>query len=417
MWIRFGMQPSYKCSSRWPLASAISSCIRRSTNSIIMCIVMQRLSPQSIRSHRCWPVARYLAFWAIWHTKWAPMTFIRWWRVVPAWHSFHIRMQLLVSSFCRKHFPFYSSSCCSYWALAVTSQCARVSLRPSEINSPNWSRGKQSYPSQSLATALDWHTQHRYASWTRSNFVHSFHFILFFVYNSQGGQWALTLIDYFGTSFIVFFLSIIEIVAVCWIYGMFDRLPVTYNWLICWRRSWFFTVFLFVHRTSAGVDRLCRDIEFMMNRKTGVYWRLCWGLITPLLLIFILLYTFVDFHPLTYNDKPFPAWAYGKPIEIEIEIQWQYQIFFSIRSVIGVSISILGIIQVPIFALRTVRRQRNGHTCGEKFAESFLPKADWGPMNPAKFEEYLKFVNSYESQRELLPRGNVFQRIKRNMFG
>lgn len=38
-------------------------------------------------------------------------------------------------------------------------------------------------------------------------------------------------------------------------------------------------------------------------------------------------------------------------------------------------------------------------------------------MNPAKFEEYLKFVNSYESQRELLPRGNVFQRIKRNMFG
>lgn len=35
----------------------------------------------------------------------------------------------------------------------------------------------------------------------------------------QGGQYMLNLVDYHGTSFIIFILVIGEIVAVCWIYG------------------------------------------------------------------------------------------------------------------------------------------------------------------------------------------------------
>lgn len=38
---------------------------------------------------------------------------------------------------------------------------------------------------------------------------------------SQGGQQMLNLVDFYGTSFIVFILTIGEIVAVCWVYGSY----------------------------------------------------------------------------------------------------------------------------------------------------------------------------------------------------
>lgn len=70
-----------------------------------------------------------------------------------------------------------------------------------------------------------------------------------------------------------------------------------------------------------GVDRICLDIEFMMNRKTGLYWRLCWNLLMPLLLISILLYTFITYEQLKYDDKAFPSWAYGNLFKIQLGCQ------------------------------------------------------------------------------------------------
>jgi solute carrier family 6 amino acid transporter-like protein 5/7/9/14 len=66
---------------------------------------------------------------------------------------------------------------------------------------------------------------------------------------------------------------------------------------------------------SAGVDNLCNDLEFMLSRKVGVYWRLCWGIITPVLMIVILVYAMAIMKPETYHDEPFPSSAYGKNIE------------------------------------------------------------------------------------------------------
>lgn len=89
----------------------------------------------------------------------------------------------------------------------------------------------------------------------------------------------MNLVDFFGASLIAFVLAIAELIAISWIYG---------------------------------VDRLCRDTEFMIGKKPGLYWRLCWGLITPLLMIAILIYTIVTYKPLTYKDIPYPHSAYGK---------------------------------------------------------------------------------------------------------
>lgn len=61
-----------------------------------------------------------------------------------------------------------------------------------------------------------------------------------------------------------------------------------------------------------GVDRLCKDVEFMIGRNPGVYWRICWGIITPLLMLVILLYTFITYKPITYKGQDYPDTAIGK---------------------------------------------------------------------------------------------------------
>lgn len=69
----------------------------------------------------------------------------------------------------------------------------------------------------------------------------------------------------------------------------------------------------FVFQT--GIDRLCRDTEFMIGRNPGWYWRTCWGILTPLIMVFILLYTLISYKPLTYKGQYYPSAAYGKHFE------------------------------------------------------------------------------------------------------
>lgn len=104
-------------------------------------------------------------------------------------------------------------------------------------------------------------------------------FFIGLIYITPGGQFLLNLVDFYGASFIAFFLAIAELLAVAWIYG---------------------------------AKRFCQDIDFMLGIKTGVLWRLCWCVVTPVLMSCILLYTIITLKPLTYNGKAYPTWANGK---------------------------------------------------------------------------------------------------------
>lgn len=115
----------------------------------------------------------------------------------------------------------------------------------------------------------------------------------------------LNLVDFYGTSFIVFILTIGEIVGVCWIYGKYiihTQIQSPISNIHC----------PFKCSICLGVNRLCRDIEFMINIRPGIYWRVCWALLTPLLMFTILIYTFVTYTPLSYKGQSYPDWANSK---------------------------------------------------------------------------------------------------------
>ncbi|XP_020712553.1 sodium-dependent nutrient amino acid transporter 1 isoform X2 [Ceratitis capitata] len=94
------------------------------------------------------------------------------------------------------------------------------------------------------------------------------------LYITQGGQWILNLVDFFAGTYIVFSLAVFEVAGITWFYGL---------------------------------RNFCDDVEFMTNRKVSVYWRLCWGLITPLLLAAIFIYSLAIMEPITYAGLPYPV--------------------------------------------------------------------------------------------------------------
>lgn len=94
----------------------------------------------------------------------------------------------------------------------------------------------------------------------------------------QGGQFILGLVDFYAGSFIIFFLATLEMGGTFWVYGL---------------------------------ENFLDDVEFMLQRRPSVYWRICWAIITPLLLAGILIYTLVNLTPLTHGNVPYPPSAHS----------------------------------------------------------------------------------------------------------
>lgn len=103
-------------------------------------------------------------------------------------------------------------------------------------------------------------------------------FLCGLVYCTPGGQFVLTLVDNFGGFFTIYVLGALECIGICWFYGL---------------------------------KNVCRDIEFMLNIKLNWYWKICWGLIVPVVLSVILVFSLATSKPLTHDGQLYPAAAIG----------------------------------------------------------------------------------------------------------
>ncbi|XP_060655006.1 sodium-dependent nutrient amino acid transporter 1 [Drosophila nasuta] len=159
-------------------------------------------------------------------------------------------------------------------------------------------------------------------------------FLCGLVYMTPGGQFVLNLVDFYGCTFIALVLAIAELLAVGWIYG---------------------------------VKRLCSDIEFMLNVKTGFYWRICWAIVAPGLMFLVLVYMLFSYEPLTYKGVTYPQEAY----------------------MAGWLIWGLGVAQLPFWAIYTIYQQPANSFSG-KLKLALQPTADWGPRQPQQMEAYLQ---------------------------
>lgn len=103
----------------------------------------------------------------------------------------------------------------------------------------------------------------------------------------------LDLVDHYGAGFIVYVMAMMECIGVAWVYGL---------------------------------DNFCKDIEFMLGRKVGIYWRTCWGFVIPIGLCANLVYYLISESEYTSNGTPYPAIATGDASFVSLSIAYIFVI-------------------------------------------------------------------------------------------
>ncbi|CAL8123743.1 unnamed protein product [Orchesella dallaii] len=155
------------------------------------------------------------------------------------------------------------------------------------------------------------------------------------IYVTPGGQFMLTLVDYFGANFVIYVMAIVEVAAVSWVYGL---------------------------------NNICKDIEFMLGIKLGFYWKFCWGFFIPVGLIVILVYSLVTATELTHNGVNYPPAAIG----------------------CGWALAAIALSLIPLWAIHAVFT-RKSKTLWGKLKESFQPTEKWGPKSQKTRAQWILF--------------------------
>ncbi|XP_073829599.1 sodium-dependent nutrient amino acid transporter 1-like [Musca autumnalis] len=169
-------------------------------------------------------------------------------------------------------------------------------------------------------------------------------FLLGLVYVTPGGQWILNLVDFYGGTYVIFALAILEIVGIIWIYGL---------------------------------QNFCDDVEFMTHRKVTIYWRLCWSFLTPVMMLVIFIYSMVTTEPLTYKKFEYPEAA----------------------NAAGWIIFAIGVAQFPLWGWWYVQTHYKD-TLRNTFKSSTKCSEAWGPKNPELRAKWYAFKEALAIERQ-----------------
>jgi len=162
-------------------------------------------------------------------------------------------------------------------------------------------------------------------------------FLAGLVYTTPQGQAVMELTDFYGGSFLILVLALAEIVAVAWIY-----------------------------RTANVVD----DFKQMLGRELGLYWRVCWTYIIPLVLAAILAYTVAFYKPVAYKEVALPLTA----------------------QLAGWTLTLAGVLTALLYFL---------HYVVVHWGTAHRPLESWGPRNKADKIDWIN-NNTHFVEKEMM---------------
>ncbi|XP_066496273.1 sodium- and chloride-dependent neutral and basic amino acid transporter B(0+) [Tiliqua scincoides] len=150
-------------------------------------------------------------------------------------------------------------------------------------------------------------------------------FLLGLVCVTQAGIYWVNLIDHFCAGWGILFAAVLEIVGIIWIYGG---------------------------------NRFIQDIEMMIGKKScwfWLWWRACWFVITPCLLLAILIWSLISFTTPTYGSVQYPVWG----------------------SIVGWCLISFCLIWIPLMAIYKIATAKGN--LWQRIVTCCKPEDTWGP--------------------------------------
>ncbi|KAJ4937422.1 hypothetical protein JOQ06_001981 [Pogonophryne albipinna] len=148
-------------------------------------------------------------------------------------------------------------------------------------------------------------------------------FLLGVPLTTRAGIYWLLLMDNYAASFSLVIISCIMCVCVMYVYG---------------HKQYF------------------KDVEMMLGFPPPLFFKVCWRFISPVIISCILIFTVIQYKPITYNDYVFPTWSLY----------------------IGFCMAMSSVLCIPIYALYKISRSP-GATFRERLKFSCRPHPEWGP--------------------------------------
>jgi len=140
---------------------------------------------------------------------------------------------------------------------------------------------------------------------------------------TKGGIYIFQIFDWYSATFALISISLMECIAIAWFYG---------------------------------ARRMYDDIEMMIGYKPCVWWRICWVILTPFILVCVLIYTIVQYKEPTYGGYEYPRWA--------IAFGW--------------ILALSSLVPVPVFAIKNFVQARGSFV--ERMKILIRPAPGWGPL-------------------------------------
>uniref|UniRef100_A0AAY4AWN4 Transporter n=1 Tax=Denticeps clupeoides TaxID=299321 RepID=A0AAY4AWN4_9TELE len=140
---------------------------------------------------------------------------------------------------------------------------------------------------------------------------------------AQAGIYWLLLMDNYAASFSLVIISCIMCICIMYVYG---------------HKNYF------------------KDVEMMLGFPPPIFFRVCWRFVSPVIITFILIFTVIQYKPITYNDYVYPGWS----------------VF------IGFCMALSSVICIPLYALYKIAVS-DGATFLERLKNSVKPDPTWGP--------------------------------------
>ncbi|KAL4713240.1 hypothetical protein ACJJTC_013170 [Scirpophaga incertulas] len=191
-------------------------------------------------------------------------------------------------------------------------------------------------------------------------------FLVGLVYVTPGGQYILELVDYYGGTFMRLFAAIAETIGVFWIYGL---------------------------------ENICLDIEYMLGIKTSFYWRICWAILTPFIMVSVFIYALANTKDLVYGgDGADGGYIYPDSA------------YFA-----GKGLQYIGMALIPLFIIIALWKYRTGNFI-LTVKSAFRKEDTYGPQCEDNREKWRQFKADAKLDQDI-KRKNWFHHIALTLYG